>query len=217
MTLPKACIFDLDGVIVDTVDAHYIAWKTMADELGVPFSMEDNEHLKGVSRVESMRRILAMGGIEKTEEELMEFTQRKNVIYVDIISKMTPDDILVGVKDLLQMLKENGIEIALGSSSRNAPTILKAVGLDKTFKTVVDGNQVTHSKPDPEIFLKGAERLGHAPEDCVVFEDAISGVEAAKRAGMKCIGVGEKEVLGAADLVIPDLSNITLDTLRNLK
>jgi beta-phosphoglucomutase len=216
MSLPKACIFDLDGVIVDTVDAHYKAWKTMADELGVPFTMEDNEHLKGVSRVDSMRRILALGEIEKTEEELMDYTRRKNDIYLEIISKMTPDDILVGVKDFIQLLIDNGVEVALGSSSKNTPTILKAVGLDKTFKAVVDGNQVTHSKPHPEVFLKGAERLGFEPKDCVVFEDAISGVEAAKRAGMKCIGVGEAEVLFDADLVVPDLSNINLDTLRHL-
>lgn len=216
MNLPKACIFDLDGVIVDTVDAHFKAWKTMADELNIHFTEVENEQLKGVSRIESMKRILAMGGIEKSQEELLDYTQRKNDIYVSIISKMTEDDILPGVLDFLDLLTSNDIEIAIGSSSKNAPTILKAVGLDSRFKVIVDGNQVTHSKPDPEVFLKGAEKLGLKPEECLVLEDAISGVEAAKRAGMKCIGVGEVDHLNEADLVVSDLVGLSLDSLKNL-
>ena len=216
MSLPKACIFDLDGVIVDTVPAHFIAWKSMADELEIPFTEEDNEHLKGVSRVDSMKRILALGNQTRTDEEIKALTDRKNKLYVDIISKMTAADILPGVLDFIQLLKDNQIAIAVGSSSKNTPTILKAVGLDQTFDTIVDGNQVTHSKPDPEVFLKGAERLNLAPEDCLVLEDAISGVEAARRGGMKCLGVGEADVLGAADKVVPNLKNIDIDFLKDI-
>jgi beta-phosphoglucomutase len=216
MSLPKACIFDLDGVIVDTVPAHFVAWKSMADELNIPFTEEENEHLKGVSRIDSMKRILAMGNVEKTDEEILEYTTRKNDIYVEIISRMTKDDILPGVLDFIDLLKANNVAIAIGSSSKNTPTILKAVGLVDVFPVIVDGNQVTHSKPDPEVFLKGAEKLGFAPAECVVLEDAISGVEAAKRGGMKCIGVGEEEVLAAADAVVPDLIKLNIDFLKAL-
>ena len=216
MSLPKACIFDLDGVIVDTVPAHYIAWKVIADELNITFTEADNEQLKGVSRTESMKRILTMGGIEKTNEEILDLTNRKNGIYVDIISKMTKDDILPGVLDFLDLLKTNGIQMAIGSSSKNTPTILKAVGLEEEFDTIVDGNQITHSKPDPEVFLLGAERMGLAPEECVVLEDAYSGVEAALNGNFKCIGVGEPGVLGKAHKVVPNLKNLDIDIFSDL-
>lgn len=216
MSLPKACIFDLDGVIVDTVPSHYVAWKAMADELGIPFSEEENEQLKGVSRVDSMKKILAIGGIEKSDDEVLAYTNKKNKIYVELISKMTEEDILPGVTDFIENLKSNGVEIAIGSSSKNTPTILKAVGLEDTFKVVVDGNSVEHSKPNPEVFLKGAHQLGFAPEDCVVLEDAISGVEAAKRGKMKCIGIGSPEVLSEADLVVPNLENQDISIFSQL-
>lgn len=216
MSLLKACIFDLDGVIVDTVPAHYTAWKAMADEVGVPFDEKENENLKGVSRVNSMKHILSLRNIEKTDQEIKAYTKRKNAIYVDIISSMTPEDILPGVLTLIDTLKANGIGIAIGSASKNTPTILKCVGLDKVFKVIVDGNQITNSKPDPEVFLKGAAQLGVAPEDCVVLEDAKSGVKAAKRGGMKCIGVGSPEVLKAADIVVSDLTTVDIDFLKAL-
>lgn len=216
MSLPKACIFDLDGVIVDTVPAHFTAWKAMADELNIPFTEEENEHLKGVSRVDSMKRILAMGNVEKSDEQILDYTTRKNDIYVEIISKMTPTDILPGVLDFIDLLRQHDIAIAIGSSSKNTPTILRAVGLDKAFDAIVDGNQVTHSKPDPEVFLKGAKELEFAPDECIVLEDAISGVEAAKRGGMKCIGVGDANVLGAADVVVSDMTELNIDFLKAL-
>lgn len=216
MTLPKACIFDLDGVIVDTVPAHYVAWKAMADELGIPFTEVDNEQLKGVSRTESMKRILAMGDMNKSDVEIEELTNRKNHIYVEIISKMTPDDILPGVVDFINLLNANNIEVALGSSSKNAPVILKAVGLTDRFRVAVDGNHITHSKPHPEVFLLGADQLGLRPSECVVFEDAISGVQAAKRGNFRCIGVGDESVLGEADCVIPDMKNLDLTIFDNL-
>ncbi|KYG73708.1 beta-phosphoglucomutase [Roseivirga spongicola] len=216
MTLPKACIFDLDGVIVDTVPAHFVAWKAMADELNIPFTEVDNEQLKGVSRTESMKRILAMGGMTKSNIEIEEMTTKKNHIYVEIISKMTPDDILPGVVEFLDLLDDNNIAIALGSSSKNAPVILEAVGLAHRFPVSVDGNQIAHSKPHPEVFLLGADRLGLSPSECVVFEDAISGVQAAKRGNFKCVGVGDSTVLSEADVVIPDMKNIDLTIFDNL-
>lgn len=216
MTLPKACIFDLDGVIVDTVPAHFVAWKAMADELNIPFTEVDNEQLKGVSRTESMKRILAMGGMTKSNIEIEEMTTKKNHIYVEIISKMTPDDILPGVVEFLDLLDANNIAFALGSSSKNAPVILEAVGLAHRFPVSVDGNQIAHSKPHPEVFLLGADRLGLSPSECVVFEDAISGVQAAKRGNFKCVGVGDSTVLSEADVVIPDMKNIDLTIFDNL-
>ena len=216
MTLPKACIFDLDGVIVDTVPAHFVAWKAMADELNIPFTEVDNEQLKGVSRTESMKRILAMGGMTKSNIEIEEMTTKKNHIYVEIISKMTPDDILPGVVEFLDLLDANNIAIALGSSSKNAPVILEAVGLAHRFPVSVDGNQIAHSKPHPEVFLLGVDRLGLSPSECVVFEDAISGVQAAKRGNFKCVGVGDSTVLSEADVVIPDMKNIDLTIFDNL-
>lgn len=216
MTLPKACIFDMDGVIVDTVPAHFVAWKSMADELNIPFNEIDNEQLKGVSRTESMKRILQMGGQTRTDEEILEMTNKKNHVYVDIISKMTPDDILPGVVPFLDLLKENNIRIALGSSSKNAPTILKAIGLEDYFEVSIDGNQIAHSKPHPEVFLLGADRMGLKPEECVVFEDAISGVQAAKRGNFKCIGVGDPKVLGEADKVVPNLKDQDLNLFKAL-
>lgn len=216
MSLPKACIFDLDGVIVDTVPAHFVAWQSIADELGIPFSEDDNEHLKGVSRTDSMKRILAMGDMVKSEEEILELTTRKNNIYVEIISKMTREDILPGVVDFIDLLVQHGISIAIGSSSKNTPTILSAVGLSDTFPTIVDGNQVKNSKPDPEVFLKGAAQMGQKPEECVVFEDAISGVEAAINGNFKCIGVGDSTVLGKAHKVVPNLKDIDLDLFSDI-
>ena len=216
MSLPKAVIFDLDGVIVDTVPAHYVAWKSIAEELGISFDEEANEALKGVSRVDSLKKILALGGLTRSDSEILELTTKKNDLYVDIISKMTADDILPGVLDFMALLKHQGIKMAVGSSSKNTPTILKCIGLQDALDAIVDGNQVTHSKPDPEVFLKGAIKLGLAPEDCVVIEDAISGVEAAINAKMKCIGIGEQEVLGKANVVIKSLSEANLDLLSRL-
>lgn len=216
MNRPKCCIFDLDGVIVDTVPAHFIAWKTIADELGVPFSEAENEQLKGVSRTSSMKRILAMGGIKMEEEEVLTFTNKKNEVYRKIISKMTPHDILPGVVDFITLLKENNVLLALGTSSKNGPSILKAVGMEDVFDVAIDGTHVSHSKPDPEVFLLGAKALNVNPADCVVFEDAISGVQAALAGGMKCIGVGQPDILYQAHAVIPDMKNLDLTIFEKL-
>lgn len=213
MNSVKACIFDLDGVIVDTARYHYIAWKQLADELGFEFTEEHNELLKGVSRMRSLDILLEIGKIEKSESEKQVLAAEKNERYVAFIKKMTPDEILPGVEHFLQGLKEKEIKIALGSASKNAPVILEKIGLLHLFDEVVDGNHVSKAKPDPEVFLKGAEKLKVNPSDCIVFEDAMAGIEAAKAGRMKCVGIGDANVLANADLVIPGFINFSVENL----
>ena len=212
----EACIFDLDGVIVDTAVYHYKAWKRLANQLGFDFTEEQNEHLKGVSRIRSLELILGWGGVTKTEAEKEELATRKNNWYVEMINQMKPDEILPGAKEFLEACKDAGIKTALGSASKNSMTILEKVNIVGLFDAVVDGNKVTKAKPDPEVFLTGVRELGVDPSRCVVFEDAIAGVEAALRGGMKAVGVGSVNVLGEADLVISGLDEMTLDKLENL-
>ncbi len=212
----KGCIFDLDGVIVDTAKYHFMAWRRLAKELGFVFTLEDNEALKGVSRMASLEILLAKGGVHATEKEKEEFADRKNGWYVEFISGMTPDEILPGSVKLLKTLRKEGILTAIGSASKNAGTILDGIGLRSMFDVIIDGNKIHKAKPDPEVFLKGAEEMNLQPSACIVFEDAQAGIEAAIAGGMKCIGVGSPEMLGRADLVIPDLSKITIKQLRNL-
>lgn len=185
----KAVIFDLDGVIVSTDDCHFRAWKRMADEEGIYFDREINNRLRGVSRMASLDIVLERAKREYSESEKQELAERKNEYYKELICELTPDDILPGVMDKLENLKENGIKIAIGSSSKNTPIILKQIGLDGYFDAVSDGNYITHSKPDPEVFLKAAEMLNIPPEDCMIVEDADAGIEAGKRAGMKTLAV----------------------------
>ncbi|QHS63803.1 beta-phosphoglucomutase [Chitinophaga agri] len=212
----QACIFDLDGVIVDTAVYHFKAWKRLANELGFNFTESQNEKLKGISRVKSLELILEWGGIEKTAAEQQVLATRKNEWYVDMIHHMTPEEILPGARELLDNLRAAGIRTALGSASKNATVILEKVGILPLFDALVDGNTVSASKPDPEVFLKGAEALRIAPEKCIVFEDAIAGVQAAKAAGMKVVGIGEQDVLAAADLVVSSLVQINIQVLNNL-
>src|ERR1700753_1181567 len=201
----KACIFDLDGVIVDTAVYHYKAWKRLANELGFDLTEQQNEKLKGVSRVRSLELILQWGGVTKTPEEQEELASRKNEWYVEMINRMTPDEILPGAKDFLIACRQAGLKTALGSASKNSGTILAKVGIADLFDAVIDGNKVSKPKPDPEVFLKGAEELGVQPKDCVVFEDAIAGVEAAIAGGMKVVGIGSPQVLNKANLVVSGL------------
>ena len=212
----KACIFDLDGVIVDTAVYHYKAWKRLANELGFDLTEEQNEKLKGVSRVRSLELILQWGGVTKTKAEQEMLAARKNEWYVEMINRMTPDELLPGAKEFLIACREAGLKTALGSASKNSGTILDKVGIAGLFDAVIDGNSVSKPKPDPEVFLKGAEELGIAPLNCVVFEDAIAGVEAAKNGGMKAVGVGSPDVLGEADLVISGLNEMSLQKLYQL-
>lgn len=185
----KAVIFDLDGVIVSTDDCHYRAWKKMADEEGIYFDREINNRLRGVSRMASLEIVLEKANREYSEKEKQEMAERKNNYYKELICELTPNDILPGAIETLEQLKENGIKIAIGSSSKNTPIILKQIGLDKYFDVVSDGNNITHSKPDPEVFLKAAEMLNIAPKDCMIVEDADAGIEDGKRAGMKTLAV----------------------------
>lgn len=210
----RACLFDLDGVIVDTAKYHYLAWKRLANELGFEFTEEDNERLKGVSRMKSLEILLEIGGVSFDEETKEAMAARKNAWYVEYISKMDSSEVLPGVIDFLTSLREEGIKISLGSVSKNAMIILKNTGVDKYFDAVIDGTKITHAKPDPEVFLKGAEELGVNPKDCVVFEDAQAGIEAAINAGMRSVGVGSPEILRKADFVISSFKEMSVDRLK---
>jgi beta-phosphoglucomutase len=208
----RGVIFDLDGVIVSTDDCHYRAWKRMADEEGIYFDRSINERLRGVSRMDSLSIILERAGKPYTEAQKEEMAARKNRYYVDLISALTPEDILPGALEVINALKAKGIRVAIGSSSRNTPIILRQIGLSSTFDAVSDGNQITHSKPHPEVFLLAAKLLQLPPADCLVVEDADAGIEAALAGGMKALGVGSAaknpnpsatyraETLAAADL-----------------
>ncbi len=212
----KACLFDLDGVIVDTAKYHYIAWRELAKELGFEFTEADNERLKGVSRMTSLNILLEIGGISLSEEEKLRLAEKKNDNYRTYILKMQPDEILAGAKEFLQELQTKGIKIALGSASKNAMTILERLELTHLFEAIIDGTKVSEAKPNPEVFLKGAEALGVSPEECVVFEDAEAGVEAALAGRMKCVGIGSPDVLGKADMVIDGLHQMTYERLMEL-
>ena len=212
----KACIFDLDGVIVDTAIYHYKAWKRLANQLGFDFTEEQNEELKGISRIDSLKIILKWGKVNKTDEEIQELATLKNSWYVDMIDTMTSKEILPGAKEFLDIARKNNYLIALGSASKNSEMILNRIGLIQSFDALVDGNKVTKSKPNPEVFLVGAKELNVLPEECVVFEDSIAGVQAAKAGKMKAIGIGKADVLNEADMVVAGLFEMTIEKLENL-
>ncbi|PJB13634.1 MAG: beta-phosphoglucomutase [Flavobacteriales bacterium CG_4_9_14_3_um_filter_40_17] len=212
----KAFIFDLDGVIVDTAKFHYLAWKKLADELGIPFTQHDNEQLKGVSRVRSLELILNLGGVTLDEVEKLNHLKEKNEDYLSYISEMTHADVLPNVPKVLNFLKAHQVPIALGSASKNAKQILEKVGLLGVFDAIVDGNEVSKAKPDPEVFLLAARKIDANPEDCVVFEDAIAGIQAANQAKMLSIGIGESEILHEAKYVFRDFTKISTKFLAEL-
>lgn len=209
-------IFDLDGVIVDTAKYHYLAWKSLADSLDFEFTEAHNELLKGVSRVRSLEILLGIGNVTLSDEKKQEFLISKNEEYLTYITKMGADEILPGAEKLLDTLDELGVKYVLGSASKNAPLILKQVGLFERFIGIVDGNSVSKAKPDPEVFLIGAEKLGLKPENCVVFEDAIAGVEAANRANMISVGIGDKNTLSEADYNFNDLTELPSDFIKSI-
>lgn len=212
----EACLFDLDGVIVDTAKYHFLAWKQLAGELGISFTEENNELLKGVSRMRSLDIILELGNKVLTEEQKNKFATKKNEVYLDFIYKMKDDELLPGVKQFIEEIKSQGVRVALGSASKNAQLILHQLNIEGLFDAVIDGNKVSQAKPDPEVFLKGAEALQVENRHCVVFEDAIAGVEAAKNADMLCVGIGDKKNLGQADIVIPDFEGFKMQNLTDL-
>jgi beta-phosphoglucomutase len=207
------CLFDLDGVLVDTAVYHYQAWKALANSLGFNFTEAQNEHLKGVNRMKSLEMILNWGNVTKTEVEMAQLAAAKNEQYVGMISKMTADEVLSGTLPLLEQLKAAGIKIALGSASKNSGMILERTNLAHFFDAIIDGNHVNASKPDPEVFLKGAAALELEPANCIVFEDAQAGVQAAINGGMKVIGIGQQENLKGANMVIKDLSEINVQEI----
>ncbi|MCM3494208.1 beta-phosphoglucomutase [Paenibacillus lactis] len=217
MSSITACLFDLDGVLVDTAKYHYIAWKRLAEELGFEFTEQDNERLKGVSRMASLDILLEIGGLAPDEETKLDLAAKKNAWYVEYISTMDASEILPGALEFIQSLKERGIKVALGSASKNAILILNNTGLTPYFDAIIDGTKTQQAKPDPEVFTLGALELGVPTESCVVFEDAEAGIEAATRAGMRCVGIGSPETLGRANLVISSLEGFTVDRLLGLQ
>jgi len=210
------CIFDLDGVIVDTAKFHYSAWKELANKLGFDFSEQDNERLKGVSRIRSLEILLEIGGLKLNEEEKNNLATEKNNRYLELISTLTPEDILPGVSNFLNSIKNNGFKVVLGSASKNAMAILKYVKLDTFFDAVVDGTKVNKAKPDPEVFLQGAHIVKAKVKECVVFEDSQAGIYAAKNAGMYAVGIGEVKNLEGADIVIPGFLKVKPDDILGL-
>lgn len=217
MMYTKACIFDLDGVIVDTARYHYLAWKRLADQLNIHFTEADNERLKGVSRMASLDIILDIGNVKLDSRTKNEYATLKNQWYINYISKMTPDEILPGSLEFIRELKDAGILVAVGSASKNTPVILERVGIRDLFDAVVDGNSVSKAKPDPEVFLKAAALLNTEPKHCIVFEDARAGLKAARNAGMHCVGIGSPGVLKEADSVVSGLDKMSLDKLKKIE
>ena len=212
----KACIFDLDGVIVDSATYHFLAWQRLAKELNIPFTIEDNERLKGVSRMDSLNIILELGKLSLDEKSREALAAKKNEWFVEYINTMKPEEIYPGVKDLLISIKNAGLKTALASSSKNAKTVIKLIGIENEFDAIVDGTMIINSKPDPEIFLLAASLLKIQPSECVVFEDAEAGVEAGIRGGMKTVGIGSPKQLGKANLVIPRTGDFKIDQLKSL-
>jgi beta-phosphoglucomutase len=207
----KALLFDLDGVIVSTEKNHFEAWRETASKLGIAFSEHDNEALKGVNRVDSLKQILELGNKTVSSEEFESLLVFKNDMYLDSITTLSKNDLLPGVHALLVHAKSIGIKIGLGSSSKNAPMILTRLGITDLFDVIIDGNGVTHPKPNPEVFLNGVKALALAPSDCLVFEDASSGVAAAKAGGFIAIGVGNPLLKGVADVYFNDLTEFRLE------
>ncbi len=214
--MPKGFIFDLDGVIVDTAKYHYQAWKSLAKSLGYHFTHSDNEHFKGVSRVKSLDLLLEMAQYTATQAQKDQWLADKNTAYLELISHMNSAEILPGIPEILTFLESSSIPIALGSASKNAQPILEKVGLLSYFNVLVDGNSVSKAKPDPEVFLMAAQKLGVSPSDCVVLEDYKAGVAAAKAAGMQCIGVGDAQILKQADYCFETTATIPLSLIKEL-
>ncbi|WP_179351312.1 beta-phosphoglucomutase [Winogradskyella vidalii] len=212
----KGFIFDLDGVIVDTAKYHFLAWQQLAKNLDINFTEEENEQLKGVSRVRSLEKILAWGNKTISQDLFDKLMGEKNEEYLSYIAEMDESEILPDVPKVLSFLKDNKQPISLGSASKNARTILERVNLKSSFNAIVDGNDVTKAKPDPEVFLIAAKQIDMKPEDCIVFEDSVAGVEAANTANMISIGIGSKSVLGHADYVFNDFTEISEDFIKSL-
>lgn len=216
----KAVLFDLDGVITDTAEYHYVAWKQLAAELNIEIDREFNEQLKGVSRMESLERILRHGGREHdfTVDAKIALATKKNNQYVQLLDQVTPQDVYPGIRELLLELKAAGVHAVICSASKNAPQILKSLELTELFDYIVNPDEVAHGKPAPDIFLRGAEAVGVPAEHCVGIEDAQAGIEAIKSAHMAAVGIGEEQLLKAsgADVVLPTTKQLTLSFLQTV-
>ena len=212
----RGCIFDLDGVIVDTAGFHYLSWKNLANELGFDFTEDQNEQMKGISRMDSLDVVLSIGGIVKSQEEKIALAARKNEWYLDLLSDLTIDQMLPGVKDMLDQLKAADMSIALGSASKNARFVINKLGIAHYFEAMVDGNDVMRSKPDPEVFLKAASLIGLKPSELVVFEDSYKGLVASNEGGFISCGVGDDKILTNALFVIETFAGLQISGLLNL-
>ena len=213
----KAVLFDLDGVITDTAEYHYLAWKALAEELGIEgVNRSFNEQLKGVSRDDSLQKILDLGQLTVSTEEFAELADRKNRNYVDMIQKVSPRDIYPGILELLRALREKGIKIALASASKNGPFLLKQMDIEDYFDAVADPAKIAVSKPAPDIFLAAAEQVGVPISACIGIEDAQAGIQAIQAAGALPVGVGKAEDLGASIDLVPDTSHLTLTYLEEV-
>jgi beta-phosphoglucomutase len=212
----KAFIFDLDGVIVDTAKYHFLAWQKISQELGIEFTHEHNEELKGVSRVRSLDIILGIGNIEATQEQKDKWLTQKNEDYLSYLVDMDENELLPGVTNVLQFLKEKNQLIALGSASKNARPILEKTNIIDYFDAIVDGNDVSNAKPDPEVFLRAAKLVGISNENAIVFEDSVAGIQAANIANMTSIGIGEQETLKESKFCFPNFLEIDSNFIEKL-
>jgi beta-phosphoglucomutase len=212
----KAFIFDLDGVIVDTAKYHFLAWKKVANQIGIEFTLENNELLKGVSRVRSLDIILELGKIEASQEDKNKWLIQKNEDYLTYLVDMDESEILPGVMPVLKFLKDRHQLIALGSASKNARPILEKTNIIHFFDAIVDGNDVSNAKPDPEVFLRAARLLDASNENSIVFEDSVAGIQAANTAKMISIGIGEKATLKEAEFIFKDFLQIETSFLEAL-
>ncbi|MFW5632016.1 MAG: beta-phosphoglucomutase [Acetivibrio ethanolgignens] len=210
----KGLLFDLDGVIVDTAKYHYLAWKEIADELGIDFTEQDNERLKGVSRMQSFEIVLEVGGKTMSREEKEQYCEKKNEVYLTYIRKLKESEILPGIRAFLEDVKEKGYKIALGSASKNSRLILDRLHLTEIFDEIIDGTKTSKAKPDPEVFVLGAKALGFACEECIVFEDAKAGIEAAHAGGMQAVGIGSRSRLPEADFNIPGFADMEIEAIE---
>jgi beta-phosphoglucomutase len=213
----RGYIFDLDGVIVDTAKYHFLAWKKLANSIGIDFSQEQNEQLKGVSRVQSLEKILAWGNKTISAAHFTRLMTSKNDDYLLHVHEMSESEILPDVIKILNFLVDESQPVALGSASKNARLILNKVNLIDKFEAIVDGTNVSKAKPDPEVFLIAAKQLGMPTEDCIVFEDSVAGVQAANSANMISIGIGDAKILHEADYIFRDFTEISTDFLKEIK
>ena len=213
----RGYIFDLDGVIVDTAKYHFLAWKKLANSIGIDFSQEQNEQLKGVSRVQSLEKILAWGNKTISAAHFTRLMTSKNDDYLLHVHEMSESEILPDVIKILNFLGDESQPVALGSASKNARLILNKVNLIDKFEAIVDGTNVSKAKPDPEVFLIAAKQLGMPPEDCIVFEDSVAGVQAANSAYMISVGIGDAKILHEADYIFRDFTEISTDFLKEVK